>query len=142
MTRRSKIGLLLAATAVVIVFGSGVTGTIGHVRQAFLPSRTEEGRVLFAQICRSCHSSEPGRHKTNGPSLFGVVGRAAGSASGFEYSDAMKEAHLVWDDDSLDRYLADTKNFIHGNVMPYSLLMGTENKERRRNVIAYLHTLQ
>ena len=134
-------GLMVAASVVVVASGAGVAANVGNVRQVFLPDRVEQGRVLYVQVCRSCHSSEPDRHK-HGPSLFGVVGRPAGSAPDFDYSDAMKSANLTWTDESLDRYLADTKHFIPGNAMPYSFLMGTQNQERRQNIIAYLHTLQ
>jgi cytochrome c len=140
MKQKWKIGLLVAAS-VAAVFGAGATATIGNVAEALLPSKAEEGRVLFVQVCRSCHSNEPDRQKS-GPSLFGVSGRTAGSAPGFDYSTAMREASVTWSDDALNRYLADTKHFIPGNAMPYSLLMGTQNQQRRRSVIAYLHTLK
>jgi len=100
-----------------------------------------EGRAVFVQVCGACHTNEANKHKI-GPSLFGVVGRPAGSAPGFEYSDAMREAAVIWNDETLDRYLADPKNFIRGGRMPYSLLMGTGSNERRKDVIAYLRTLQ
>jgi cytochrome c len=142
MKKQSRIGLLLAASAAVVLSAAGVAATVGNVRQAaFTPTKAEDGRVVFAQVCQSCHTNEPGKHKA-GPSLFGVIGRPAGAASGFDYSDAMKQASLTWTDESLDRYLADPKHFVPGNRMPYSLLMGVENDQRRHNVIAYLHTLQ
>jgi cytochrome c len=141
MKRGAILGLLAAVGAVIIVSGAGVAANVGNVREALLAGKAHQGRVLFTQVCRSCHSSEPDHHK-NGPTLFGVVGRAAGSVQDFDYSDAMRAANVTWTDESLDRYLADTKHFIPGNHMPYSFLMGTQNKERRDSVIAYLHTLQ
>jgi cytochrome c len=142
MKRHSKIGLLVAVGAAVVLSAAGVAATVRTVREAALPQgKTEQGRVLFAQVCRSCHTGEPDKHKA-GPSLYGVVGRPAGSASGFDYSDAMKLASVTWTDESLDRYLADPKHFVPGNRMPYSLLMGAENGQRREKIIAYLHTLQ
>ena len=40
-----------------------------------------------------------------GPSLYGVVGRKAGSAPKFAYSSAMKDADFVWDPEKLNLYV-------------------------------------
>ena len=142
MTRRSTIGLLIAAGVAGVFSAAGVTATLGNVPgMRFHPSKVEEGRIFFAQVCQACHTGEPDKNK-NGPSLFGVVGRQAGSVPGFDYSDAMREVALTWNDETLDGYLADPKNFVPGNKMPYSLLWGATNEDRRKGVIAYLHTLQ
>jgi cytochrome c len=143
MKQQSKIGLLVAATVAGVLLAAGVTADIGDVRnlRLFHTSKAQEGRTVFVQVCGACHASDPNRHKI-GPSLFGVVGRPAGSLAGFGYSDAMKGAALTWNDETLDRYLADPKSFVRGNRMPYSLLMGATNAERRDSVIAYLHTLE
>jgi hypothetical protein len=55
---------------------------------------------------------------------------------------AMKDSALTWNDETLDRYLADPKSFVRGNRMPYSLLMGPTSAERRAGVVTYLHTLE
>ena len=46
------------------------------------------GEEVFRK-CQACHSLEPGR-RTVGPTLRGVIGRAAGSIEGYPYSVAMK----------------------------------------------------
>src|SRR5687767_3291657 len=57
--------------------------------------------------CAACHSLEPERSLT-GPSLSGVWGRKAGSLDGFaRYSRALKESGLVWNEQTLDRWLRD-----------------------------------
>jgi cytochrome c2 len=137
MKRQSMIVLLVAVT--MISGAAARAGSSADVQQApFDPERVKEGRTAFSQVCSTCHTSEPNRNKI-GPSLFGVVGRHAGSASGYDYSDAMKKASVTWNDESLDRYLVDPKSFVPGNKMPY---MGVKNDQRRRDVIAYLHTLR
>ena len=87
--------------------------------------------------CAACHSTDG----TNGlgPSLKGVYGRKAGSAAGFRYSPAMKKATTVWDDKSLDNFLADTQKAIPGNVMPYP---GVPDAAQRVEIIAYLKTVK
>ena len=74
------------------------------------------------QRCAACHAHAPGRDGCAGPALRGVVGRRAGSAPGFAYSDAMRAAGrrgLVWDETTLDRFLTDPEGVVPGTDMPY-----------------------
>ena len=84
--------------------------------------------------CKACHSMTAGEHWV-GPSLAGVVGRAAGAAKGFSYSDAMVGSGVVWDEAALDVYLADPAGFMLGNRMAFP---GLEDAEARADVIAYI----
>lgn len=94
----------------------------------------EEGEKVFRR-CKACHSLEPGQHRV-GPSLAGVFGREAGAAEGFDrYSEAMKNADLVWNEENLDHYLANPNEFIPGNKMVFP---GLGDEEDREDVIAYL----
>lgn len=94
----------------------------------------DEGKKVFRR-CMACHSLKPGQHRV-GPSLAGVFGREAASAEGFgRYSDAMKNADVVWNEDNLDKYLADPKGFIPGNKMVFP---GLKDAEDRADVIAYI----
>jgi len=74
-----------------------------------------------------------------GPSLFGVVGRAAGSETYFTYSAANKNSGLTWDEATLDRYLTSPKAVVPGTIMPYA---GLKNETQRADLIAYLATLK
>lgn len=65
--------------------------------------------------CAACHT---GRPDALGPDLAGVVGRKAGSAPGFRYSGPMKRSAVVWDKDTLVRYLEDPQAVVPGNRMP------------------------
>ncbi len=95
----------------------------------------KKGKTLFLQ-CRACHSlapkSEPGKI---GPTLFGVVGRMAGSAEGFEYSDAVKGFGKVWTVEDINHWLEKPSEFLPGNKMVF---MGIKNPQDRANVIAYI----
>jgi cytochrome c len=92
------------------------------------------GKVLFTQKCGLCHSVEQGKNKI-GPSLYGVVGRKAGSLDGYTYSDAMKNANRTWNDATLDDYLTSPRQKIPGIKMIFA---GLPDETDRQNVIAYL----
>lgn len=92
------------------------------------------GKKVFAQ-CSACHTVVKGKHGL-GPSLYGVVGRKAGTAEGFKnYSPAMQKADIVWTEENLAKYLKDPKGFIPGNRM---IFQGLKKDEDIANVIAYI----
>jgi len=70
-----------------------------------------------------------------GPSLAGIRGRKAGAEPGYNYSAAMKQSGLVWDDKTLDAYLADPQKLVPGNKMPFP---GLKTDHDRADIIAYL----
>jgi len=73
-----------------------------------------------------------------GPSLAGIVGSTSGTVLGFNFSAAMKDANVTWDDANLDKFFANPAGFIHGTKMFVNL----PNEADRQNVIAYLNTLK
>ena len=92
-----------------------------------------KGEQVFKR-CMPCHNAG---NKTNkiGPYVQGVVGRKAGTAEGFNYSDAMKNSGLTWDEANLNQYLKNPKAKVPGNKMAFP---GLPKQEDRDNVIAYL----
>ena len=66
--------------------------------------------------------------------LGGVFGRRAGAAPGYDYSPALKSAHLTWSVDDLNRWLAGPAKFIPGVKMPVSV----PDPIARRDIVAYL----
>ena len=95
----------------------------------------EHGKVLF-ETCAACHSD---RSDALGPSLRGVFGRQAASFDGFRYSNPMKRANLVWDEDNLRAYISDPQAKVKGNRMPYG---GVNDPKDVDYIIAYLKVLK
>lgn len=95
------------------------------------------GRAIFQSQCSICHSVQKGRNMV-GPSLFGVVGRKAGTEPGFYYSAGNRNPALVWDAATLDRYLANPRALVPDTTMGYP---GLPDAKKRADLIAYLETL-
>lgn len=119
-----KIRVLSFALLAAFALGSAAAHAEGDAAQ---------GEKVFNK-CKACHALEAGKNKI-GPTLHGVIGREAGTVEGFKYSDAMKNAGVTWDEESLDQYLADPKGFIPGNKMVF---VGLKKEDQRADVIAYL----
>ena len=85
--------------------------------------------------CAACHSTTPGVHMT-GPSLANVWQHEAATVRGFvRYSDAMKKANVVWNEETLNRWLADPDSVVPGTSMTFP---GIKDRSAREDVIAYL----
>ena len=94
----------------------------------------KRGAQVFRQ-CMACHSVAAGEHMT-GPSLAHIWNRKAGSVEGFlRYSDPLKRADVVWNEATLDKWLANPEKFIPGNTMTFP---GLKESQARQDVIAYL----
>lgn len=109
-----------------------------HTPATGVPTRSEaagegtaaEGRKVFARRCTGCHSLEQNRE---GPNLRGVYGAKAGQVSHFVYSAALRSSQIVWNDGTLDRWLADPDVFLPGNNMDFRVA----NPQERRDLIRY-----
>jgi cytochrome c len=85
--------------------------------------------------CAACHSLEPNRNMT-GPSLAELWNRKAGSLSSFpRYSPELKSSGIVWDDQTLDAWIADPQHLIPGNQMTFP---GIKNRQQREDLLAFL----
>ena len=93
----------------------------------------EHGKMLY-QACIACHTEKP---DALGPSLKGVFGRKAAALEDFRYSNPMKRADLVWDEENLRAYIADPQAKVKGNRMPFG---GLRQPRDIDDVVAYLKT--
>ena len=93
------------------------------------------GEAVYSR-CLACHALAYDRV---GPRHCDLIGRRAGSVPGFEYSDAMKRSKLVWNEKTLDRFLADPLKTVPGTTMTYA---GIDDAKARADLIAYLKAAQ
>jgi len=92
------------------------------------------GKLLFLR-CASCHDISATASAKIGPNLKGVVGRPSGSLAGYHYSPAMMQAHLVWNEPTLDRWLTQPNAVVPGTAMGFA---GLPSAPDRAAIIAYL----
>src|ERR1700730_16764004 len=125
-----------ATTSTFVAAACAIAILVVGPRSSVAAGDPEAGQQVFTR-CEVCHATDPGVNKI-GPSLAGVVGRRSGTAAGYEYSAAMKNADITWDDNTLDMFLAGPGNFVHGTKM----FLSVPNRVDRQNMIAYLATLK
>jgi len=114
--------------------GQEMQARIAALAPPYNEASYDAGRRVFAQ-CRSCHTLDEGAGHRVGPNLHGVFGREAGTAAGFNYSPALRDADFVWNAQQLDHWLQNPQTFLPGNRMAFA---GVRDAAQRRDVIAYL----
>lgn len=111
------------------------------------------GEEAFSQ-CQTCHVVEDdegnvlaGRNGKQGPNLYNVVGRQAGSLEGFRYRPdivAAGEAGLVWSEEELVGYLQDPNAFLTdklGERARSGMAYRVRTEEEAANLAAFLHSM-
>jgi cytochrome c len=102
---------------------------------AAVAADAEAGKVVFHK-CQVCH--QLGKNAV-GPNLVGVFGRKAGTAPDFNYSQAVKNSGITWDEANLNEWLQGPNKKLPGTKM---LFAGLKDANDRANVIEYLKTLK
>jgi len=98
-----------------------------------------EGEKIYKRLCSVCHIVAKEGPTRQGPTLFGLVGRKAGSVEGFRYSEANKKSDLVWSPEILDKYITDPRAVVPGTTMAFA---GLRKADERAALIAFLATLK
>ncbi len=117
-----------------VVVAAGVAALLLSGTAALAGGDAAKGKVVF-QNCAICHTIGKGQPNGVGPNLHGLFDREAGKAPGFSYSSGLATAKFKWDDENLDKWLAEPSKFIAGTKMSFNI----PDAQDRANVIAYLH---
>ncbi|WP_444815073.1 c-type cytochrome [Variovorax brevis] len=112
----------MAATALAAWMGAPAQAATGDAVR---------GEQLYAR-CLACHALAFDRV---GPRHCGLFGRLAGSVPEFSYSAAMKNSRIVWNDKTLDEFLAKPRAMVPGTAMTYD---GVPDAAERADLIAWL----
>lgn len=107
--------------------------------QAVAAGDAEAGGKLFSKTCGGCHQVGESARGGFGPQLNGIIGRTAGSTTGYQYSDAMKNSGVVWTREKLAAYIENPKGVVSGTRM---IFWGISDPEKIENLLAYLQTFQ
>jgi cytochrome c len=83
------------------------------------------------KTCAICHSFE---RNGAGPKHAGVFGRTAGTLPDYRYSPALQKSGIVWDEATLDKWLADPQALVPGTKMFFNV----DSAQDRADVIEYL----
>jgi len=114
-----RIGLmLLVPLALFPVQHAAAAGDAAHGAQVY-------------KTCAICHSID---RNGAGPKHAGVFGRTAGSVPDYRYSVALQKSGIVWNDATLDKWLADPQALVPGTKMFFNL----DSAQDRADVIEYL----
>jgi cytochrome c len=120
--REKYVAAIRLAAAIWALHGSACAGP--------LVGDAARGETLY-EACQDCHSLDK---NDVGPRHRGVFGRKAASLPDYDYSDALKSANIVWNEETLDKWLTDPQAVAPGAKMFFHL----DNAQDRADVIAYL----
>lgn len=109
------------------------TETMDGTTLAGFTADAAAGETVFLQ-CSACHVVDEGVNRI-GPSMYGIVGREAGTVEGYSYSEANANSGITWSPEKLFQYLEDPQRVIPGTKMAFA---GLKDGQDRANIIAYL----
>jgi cytochrome c len=75
------------------------------------------GQETVNRICTICHAVGEGAQNKLGPMLNGLDGRRSGAVEGFNYSDGMKNAGIVWSEATFKEFMPNPTAKVPGTRM-------------------------
>jgi cytochrome c len=92
----------------------------------------DRGEMLYQARCIACHALE---ENGAGPMHKGLFGCQAGTQPGYGYSQALTTSGLVWNEQTLDRWLENPSALVPGNKMVVQL---ASDPKDRADLVTYL----
>merc|ERR1712129_6611 len=96
----------------------------------------KKGAKLFKAKCAQCHTVEKGGNAKQGPPLWGVIGRTAGTHGGFGYSEANKNSGIHRSGKHMFEYLVNPKKYMPGTTMVFA---GIKKESERADLCSFLN---
>lgn len=121
---RARIGMTALVSTLII---------LGLAAPAAAAGSAARGKEVF-QRCALCHSLAEGENGV-GPSLHGLFGRKAGTAPDYNFSKAMRNSGIVWNEAALKKFLADPQAAVPGTKMETGAV---DNPQAFDDLLAYL----
>lgn len=104
------------------------------------PPKAEVAPPATFARCAVCHDAHKGGEDKLGPNLYGVFGmKAAKHRPGFNYSAALKNSGLVWNEANLDKWLTKPMEMVPGTTMSFP---GLKDPAKRQELIDYLKSMK
>jgi len=107
----------------------------GDIMALFASTNAPEGKKIFKR-CAACHSIAKGGANKIGPSLWGALGRKAGSVPEYKYSKAMVAHGKPWSFEEMNGFLTKPKDWVKGTKMSFA---GLKKAKERAAVILYMN---
>jgi cytochrome c len=114
-----------------LVFGAALIAAMVAAASA---ADVDNGKSIWNK-CRACHQIGENAKNMVGPELNGLFGRKAGSAPGFNYSEANKGSGITWDEATFREYIKNPKGKIPNTKMVFA---GLSDDQDIDDLIAYL----
>ncbi len=123
---------------IVLLSSFGFLGLLSSASAEMTPAGQEAlvkaGETMYQHRCRVCHSNDM-KHPSYGPPLKNILGRKAGSVTGFNYSDALKNSGIVWNEEKLREWIKDNKSVMPGTRMRH---VGITDKTEQDFILTFL----
>jgi cytochrome c len=111
----------VAVAALALIFLFAFVSCDSRVRE--IRSRLSDAELLvfdrgqkLSSPCWACHDFYGTQNKV-GPHLSSLYGRRAGDSTFPGYSDALRQSQILWDDNTLGRFLLNPQGFVPGSTM-------------------------
>lgn len=126
--RRSALARVLAQVLALVALTLGAsTGQAADVAK---------GHAAFVRQCAICHTIDKGGENRVGPNLFGVIGRHAGTAPGFKYTNAFRNtATFEWTEGLLGPWIELPAVMVPGTAM--RVFPGVSDRDKD-DIVAYV----